>query len=57
MADMDEEFIKGRVLYLLMHGWNSLGAIQEHLKISDENMGIILQWLVDEGYINTHTIH
>ena len=57
MADMDEEVIKHRVLYLLMHGWNSLGAIQEYLELSDEDMGIILQWLVDEQYIITHTIH
>jgi len=54
---MDDEVIKNKVLYLLMHGWNSLGAIQEHLELSDESMGIILQWLVDEGYIKTHTIH
>lgn len=55
--DMDEEFVKQKVLYLLMHGWNSFGAIQEHLELSDENMGEILQWLVDEQYIITHTIH
>lgn len=55
--DMDEEFVKQKVLYLLMHGWNSFGAIQEHLELSDENMGVILQWLVDEQYIITHTIH
>jgi hypothetical protein len=54
---MDEDFVKQRVLYLLMHGWNSLDAIQEHLELSNENMGIILEWLVDEGYIVTHTIH
>jgi hypothetical protein len=54
---VDKEVIKYRVLYLLMHGWNSLGAIQEHLQLSDENMGIILQWLVDEEYIKAHTIH
>lgn len=53
----DEEFIKHRVLYLLMHGWNSLQAIQEQLKIPDENMGEIVQWLIDENYIVTHTIH
>jgi predicted transcriptional regulator len=57
MVDMDEEFVKQKVLYLLMHGWNSLIAIQEHLELSDENMGAILQWLVDEQYIITHTIH
>lgn len=53
----DEEFIKHRVLYLLMHGWNSLQAIQEQLELSDENMGMIVQWLIDENYITTHTIH
>lgn len=53
----EEEIIKQKVLYLLVHGWNSLEAIQEHLEISDENMGGILQWLVDEQYITTHTIH
>lgn len=58
MADMDdEEFIKHRVLYLLMHGWNSLQAIQEQLELSDESMGVIVQWLIDENYITTHTIH
>ena len=58
MVVMDEEeFIKHRVLYLLMHGWNSLQAIQEQLKIPDENMGAIVQWLIDENYIVTHTIH
>jgi hypothetical protein len=58
MVDMDEEdFVKQKVLYLLMHGWNNLSAIQSHLELSDENMGVIMKWLVDENYIRTHTIH
>jgi hypothetical protein len=55
MADMDSD--RQKVLYLLMHGWNSFGAIQSQLKLSDEAMGEILQWLIDEKYINAHTIH
>jgi predicted transcriptional regulator len=54
---MDEDFVKQKVLYLLMNGWNSLDAIQKHLELSNESMGIILQWLVEEQYIITHTIH
>ena len=58
MVDMDEEdFVKQKVLYLLMHGWNNLSAIQSHLELSDENMGVIMKWLVDENYIRAHTIH
>lgn len=57
MDEYEEESIKHRVLYLLVHGWTNLQAIQEELEIPDEDMGEIVQWLIDEDYIVTHTIH
>jgi hypothetical protein len=52
---MDE--IKEEVIHLLINGWTSLEAIQKELELSDETMGEILEWLIDEEYIITHTIH
>lgn len=59
MVDMDDEvdIIKSRVVFLLVHGWNDFTAIQKQLNISDEDMGIIMQWLIKEEYITTYTIH
>lgn len=52
---MDE--IKEEVIHLLVNGWSSLTAIQKELELSNEVMGEILQWLIEEEYIVTHTIH
>lgn len=55
---MDEDYIiKSRVVYLLMQGWNDFSAIQKHLDLSDEDMSVIMQWLIKEEYITTYTIH
>jgi hypothetical protein len=55
MADMDE--LKHQVILLLAQGWTDLASIQEHADISDGDMSEIVQWLVDEEFIITHTIH
>lgn len=54
---MVDDFIKHKVLYLLVNGWNDLEAIQHNLQISDKNWKEIMKWLQDENYIVIHTIH
>ena len=55
MDDLD--VIKHKVVYLLVQGWTDFGAIQQRLEIADEDMHEIMQWLIEEDYIRTHTIH
>ena len=52
-----DEFIKHKVLFLLVNGWTDFGAIQQELDISDDDMHEIITWLHEENYITTHTIH
>lgn len=52
---MDE--LKHQVIVLLAEGWTDLSAIQEHVDITDEDMGEIVQWLVEEEFIILHSVH
>ena len=52
-----DEHNKHQVILLLSQGWTDLVTIQEHVGISDEEMSKIIDWLYEEEYIITHTVH